>query len=230
MNTQHNTLEGLEEFDQTDIIVPRRTLVQPMTKLSTLGIKAAPGAFIDKTSKKVYSDPFPIVVLTLKKNRALSHPFESKEKGYRCWSSDGRTPDADVENPISTSCLGCPEAGKDLQYNLLCLDVNETLENGVPSVFWFTARKSSRYRAQDLINNFVSTRTSPRARVVTMEGIQPANMRQGNYYVASFRDVTVLPEKLQPYVDAAVALYASAAEQAPADEDIAPVDDNSTPF
>jgi hypothetical protein len=230
MNTQHQAIEGLEEFDQTDIIVPRRTLVQPMTKLQPLGIKAAPGAFIDKTSKKVYGEPFEIVVLTLKKNRALSHPYGAAEKGYRCWSSDGKTPDGDVENPVSSSCAGCPEANKDLQYNLLCMDVKETLENGVPSVFWFTARKSSRFRAQDLINNFVSTRTSPRARIVTMEGIQPANMRQGNYYVANFRDVTMMTDQVQPYVEAAVALYATAVENAPADDEIAQVSDDSTPF
>jgi hypothetical protein len=42
------------------------------------------------------------------------------DKGYKegekvspaCWSSDSETPDADVKNPVATSCLSCPNSAK----------------------------------------------------------------------------------------------------------------------
>jgi hypothetical protein len=223
------TTAGLEDFDQDDMVVPRRVLVQPTTKTKELGIsKAMPGSFLDKASKTLYNEPLEIVILAIKKDRALSHDFGSGEQGYRCWSKDGKSPDADVENPLTPTglCKDCDYKDKDLQYNLLCMDVKETKDAGVPQVFWFTARKSSSFPVKQLTTAWINRRKAPKEYVVTMEGVQ-SNSKKGNFYVVNFRDVTVLPDSLVDDVEAAYSLYASRDAGAVSDEDTA---ESVTPF
>lgn len=203
-------LESLANEDPANLIISRRVMVQPTSKLKDLGIKASPGQFIDKHAKVVF-DSMDVVVLKSTKSRVLLPPFGSKEGNKpRCWSEDGIRPSTRVETPLSPTefCKDCEHKGEDEQYNLLCYDVQLSQQNGYPNVFWFSAKKSSLGIVRSWLDSFRRQGKRPVDFKVTMLGEQ-GKSDKGNFFVVKFDDLQEIPSNIKNDVALAWHTYAA---------------------
>ena len=210
-------MESLAQEDPLSLKIPRRQMVQPSTKLKDLGIKAAPGNFVDKDNKAVFAS-MDVVVLRSTKSRLLMPPFGSKDNKPRCYSEDGLRPSSRVEHPLSPTglCRDCEFAKEDDQTNLLCLDVKLTEETGQPHVFWFTAKKSSLNITRQFLDSFRKRGKRPVDHIVTMTA-EPGKSDKGNFVVVVFGDERPVPEDFKRQVATAWHMYS---QHASSDEEL----------
>lgn len=129
-NASITSIPGFEEFDRSDVTLPRRKIVQGTTR----GVDATlAGQFYDtvgETSKKVLR----AVPLRYSHTRAMFTEGDFTDKSLICASRDGRVPRSDIATPASQVCDGCPYAqwGADgakpacsAGYTFLMLDAEE---------------------------------------------------------------------------------------------------------
>jgi hypothetical protein len=88
---------GLEDVDQEDLVIPRFSIVQPMSEEGT------PGHFRDNIGGAESEDLVGLVPLKWRKGRVY---FD--DDGLRCASDDRITPADRIEEPVADRCAGCP--------------------------------------------------------------------------------------------------------------------------
>jgi len=214
---------GMEELDSKDYIVPRRKLMQGTSKVEGM-VDIMPGTFVDVSAKRTVGKSMQVIVLLIKVGRTLYWERASGKEGRRCWSHDGKTPSAQVEFPVSSSCGNCEEAWKDKTFSLLCLDVKETLEIGSPVMFWMTASKTSRRPTQEFLSAVASRQKHLFATRTTIASVRQESDRGEPYFTLGFSDMAFLnpndekDEELYVLAKAAFLRMQSAATSAP-DED-----------
>lgn len=199
-------MRGLEGLGADDFVVPRRSLVQNTSRVDDID-GAAPGMFVDETTRTLVGKSMRVAVLKVRKNRALFWDRESGQKGLRCWSRDAITPDGNVANPVAAVCKDCTEQWRDLAYDFLCYDVEESAKVGVPVVFWLKAKGASLKPARTYLSTLLSRKSKAYDFTATITGPRAVS-KQGSYFVLNFSDVQVTDEALQPLLDEAYNVYA----------------------
>jgi hypothetical protein len=205
MSTELPVNAGLEGFDQEDLIVGRRTMVQNTSKTGD------PGTFYDETNKQTVRnrDKMRVVILAIRKERTLFYPMGGEKKGRQCWSDDAKTPSPDVPNPVASSCAACPNNKKDLQYNLLCLDMDDMEEYGAPTPFMIRAKGTSLFPVRTFVSSLTSRRKRPLDYIVTMVAKKDSNQK-GRFIVMSLENLDPVSEDLRPVIEEAYKTYVNA--------------------
>lgn len=227
---------GLEGLGAEDFVIPRRSLVQNTSRVDDIE-DALPGMFIDETTRTIVGKSMKVAVLRVRKSRALFHDKDSGLKGLRCWSRDTTTPDAAVEQPVSSACKGCQYEWRDLQYDFLCYDVAESTKIGAPVVFWLRAKGASMKPARTYISALLSRKSRAYDYLVTVTGPKAVSKR-GSYFVLNFSDIEVANDDLKEALEDAYATYAiDHTQEAETDhgmglvtDDILDPDDSAVPF
>jgi hypothetical protein len=226
-------MKGLEDFNSTDdFVIPRRSLVQNTSRVDDID-EALPGTFIDETTRTVVGKTMHAALLKVKKNRALFYGMDSGKKGLQCWSPDANIPSPTSPEKQAETCAACPHSKKDLQYDMLCYDIDESETLGAPVVFWLRAKGTSLFPAKTLISMLLQRRKRAFDFTFKITGAK-ASGKKGSYFVLGFSDVTMVSDDILPQLESAYEVYAQDVEQplpAMADEPEAQTETNGeTPF
>lgn len=216
---------GMEEFDATDLIIPRRQYVQPTSNIKGMP-NALPGTFIDIDSKQQLAAEMEIVILEINKTRVLFWDQKRDNKvGLRCKSNDAIVPvilrdkDDNPIRPVADMCEDCEFKDDDLVYELLCLDAKMTRETGDPVLFWMGAKGTSRKTVQQYVSMMRQLKKALAS--YTIKVTCPRTPGR-SYVILNFSDYAVVGDDLKPIVYQAYQTYAGgkakAASETAADE------------
>lgn len=171
-------LDGLEDIDQSDLMLPRVRVIQPTSKLD-----GPAGSFHNSLSGE--SKPqIHAVLLRVTKSRVCWDPSDLAAPPL-CASDDARTPRAANLGTYSADCASCPMAqwGKDgeppqcrLTYNFLAADLDD---EGTP--FILSLAGASVKNARKIVSVFVLKRKKLFSRPVKIESVEVKNDR-GRYF------------------------------------------------
>lgn len=129
-NAPITSIPGFEEFDRSDVTLPRRKIVQGTTRNVDATLAGQFYDTVGETAKKVLH----AVPLRYSHTRAMFTDGDFTDKSLICASRDGRVPRSDIAQPANTVCEGCPYAqwGQDgakpacaAGYTFLMLDADE---------------------------------------------------------------------------------------------------------
>lgn len=98
--------KGLEEVDRTDMVIPRFSIVQPMSD----GSETSMGMIRDAISGEDFEGLEGVVLLKVRKGRIYFAKDDDDAEGLICASDDRVFPAKRIESPVSTSCAGCPSS------------------------------------------------------------------------------------------------------------------------
>lgn len=220
---------GLEGLGSEDFVIPRRSLVQNTSRVDDID-GAMPGMFVDETTRTLVGKQMHIAVLRVRKSRALFHPKDTGLKGIKCWSRDAITPDSSVATPVSATCKACPEQWRDLQYDLLCYDVDESETINAPVVFWLRAKGTSMKPTRTYLSTLLTRKSRAFDYTVTLTGPRAVS-KHGSYFVLNFAGVTVANDLLKAKLEQAYQLYAvQSADEAELIAEEVDVDADPVPF
>jgi hypothetical protein len=169
-------IEGLESLDKGDVILPRKTILQPTSKKSD-----QPGYFYDNlTSQAVQA--IDCVILNITHTRSLWSGDPADERP-ECASMDGVT---GSRHGACSSCEFNPKNNPSLWekgmkrcgpgYLILAVD------RATDSMFIFSALKTSAKPVKPLITSFIQKRKPPFAFVTRLETMRQQN-DLGKFYV-----------------------------------------------
>lgn len=206
---------GLEGFGGTDMVVPTYKLFQA-TSSDVPGIdkELAVGDYFDAAGKFNRKKGFKAVLLAATKKRML-YWDEKKDgvgkKGRRCWSDDGVVPASNVQYPVNTRCNMCEYRNQDEEFHMTLLDVEQSLENGTPSVFKYVAKGTSLFPTRTLISALVKSQKPARDFVFVLGSERKANKQgKGNFAIATYTSVMPIDsegELLSALAEEAYQLY-----------------------
>ena len=184
--TDTEPVEGLEDFDPSDLIIPRLKLVQPSSAEGT------PGALLSNLSGEEY-DSLRFVPLSIRKGRVL---WEEGNDMPICRSSDALRPDEGIESPQNSVCaerrkgrtVDVCSMGKwgdgpppcKLNYTILGLDIDHDEQP-----FMITLSGTSIKPTKKLISTFTLRRKSIYSMSVVLS-TQKGRSKHGSFYVVSF--------------------------------------------
>lgn len=230
MSDSYNSRAGLDDWDQSDFVVPRVSIIQPTSSKHSEGA----GEFYDESDKIRLGKSLDVVLLKVTKSRALFWPMDSERKGVQCRSADAKFPDADITSPCATECKGCKNEQKDLQFDLLFLDTKRSKEFGQPVVFMLRAKGASLRPTRAYITGIIQRNKHIFDFGVTLKLMKNPPGTKGSYFFLQYEGVTSLQSsdtEMHTMAEEAFALYADTdaviedAEQAQAE-----VDPNEIPF
>jgi hypothetical protein len=226
---------GYEDFDSSDLIIPRVKIIQPTSR------KGTAGKFSMNLTEEEF-DEMSIVVIKAARSRVLWPPVDSDLEEPLCKSSDFLNPDASVQAPMSTVCAEYVMKG-DLKvletvctkakwisderpdcnqvYNLLCL----TGEN-VP--FWISMAGASIGPVKRFISAIALQRKKLwrfETKISTEERTKPSR-----HFVVRFGTPRHLDEDRLPAIMELVIALKNQSTQVFRDNEAAPVGDNGVPF
>jgi hypothetical protein len=229
-----HTITGLEDFGRDDIVITRRAMVQPTSrdKKDEHGEDIVPGMFYDESTKQVIGKSMSVVVLKIQKSRALFWPMDDKEhRGLRCWSSDSKFPAGRVEDPVSAECANCEFKSKDIQYDMLCMSVDESRELSSPVVFWLRSKGSSNFPTCTFISAMVQRKKALRDFSVVISTTKPPS-KKGSFFVYQFSNIRPVEDdqELADLVSEAFQLYIDTPVEAEDTVDVETTDADGIPF
>jgi len=175
-------IEGMEEVERGDYILPRRRLVQFMSKLD-----AEPGTFHDNLTGEAKAQ-IRAVILRMSKSRVMWS--DDLTAPPLCASDDALVKRDDfADNECGPVCSECPHAewnGNEpppcrLVYNFLCVDVDD---GDVP--FVLSCASTAVRPAKRLISSFVLRRSPFYSREVIISS-ELVNDDRGKWYVPVFK-------------------------------------------
>ena len=184
-------IDGLEDIDREDIIIPRLRIVQPTSREATNGVPA--GSFVSNLDGSAF-EQCRIVPLSWKKGRIL---FNEGDEKPSCRSNDGLMPSDRIASPVSECCAKringslktvCPSAqwlddappacAQTYQLCALNLDLSE-------SPFLVGFKGTSIRPVKTLISFFVQRKMPPYSYSCQMSLRKETN-RRGTFFVAEF--------------------------------------------
>jgi hypothetical protein len=226
---------GYEDFDSSDLIIPRVKIIQPTSR------KGTAGKFSMNLTEEEF-DQMTISVIKASRSRVLWPPVDSDIEEPLCKSSDFLMPDASVQAPLSSACAEYVMRG-DLKvletvctkakwinnerpacnqvYNLLCL----TSEN-VP--FWIALSGSS----IGPVKRFISAVALQRKKLWQFESVIATEERSkpSRHYVIRFGTPRQLSGERLRMVGELVIQLKNQSAQVIRDVDAMPSDVGSEPF
>lgn len=223
MTTANTQATGIEGFDGADLVIPTRAIFQNTTSVEGIESRDALGYFYDRQHLTVHGGKMKVVVLSAKKLRNLfwdkNNPQTNPQglRGKRCYSLDGKTPAADVQNPVSATCAGCEFEQRDSEYHLLCYDVDGSKQEGYPVVFYYIAKGKSAFPTRQYVGGILQRKRNIRDFLVNLESLQDKNGK-GNYYKVQFTGVQAVPDDLKDEIETAYQMYAGGGATVDSDE------------
>lgn len=203
-------MQGLEDFGTSDFVIPRRSLVQNTSRVDDIE-DAHPGVFIDETTRTVVGKTMHAALLKVKKNRALFYPIESGKKGLKCWSADAVVPHPTAVEKQADTCESCQFSKKDMQYDMLFYDIDESERLGAPVVFWLRAKGTSLFPARTFISTLLQRKKRAFDLTVKISAAKSTG-KNGSYFVMNFADLSMASDELLPQLEAAYEVYAQDAD------------------
>lgn len=187
---------GYEGIDRTDLIIPRIKIVQPTSQNGT------PGKFISNLTGEEY-DELKVVFLKATKGRVYWESLDL-EADPICRSSDGYSPDPNLEEPVDSICGKregnrfvpvCPKAlwTEDPPeckgtYNLLAIDQS----SGMP--FWISLHGLQISPTKRFISGMILKKRNLFDARVTLR-LTEVKAPKGKCFVISFEDIEELSDK-----------------------------------
>lgn len=201
-------LEGLA--GDVALIVSRRELIQPSTKLKDLGLRQGDNHFVDRQAKVLFG-PTEVVILKTWRSRLLMPAYGQDGNKPRCFSEDAIRPSNRVQNPMSSTglCKDCQFKDQDEKINLLCYDVKLSENNGKPEVFSVSLKPSS----MGIVSRWLLGLQRQKKRVpdviVTIGGT-PGRSEKANINVLEFTNERPVPQELKDEIGLAYHMYVGA--------------------
>jgi len=226
---------GYEDFDQSDLIIPRIKLVQPTSRTGT------PGKFIMNLTDEEFSE-MDIVVIKATRSRIWWSEDLSMEDPL-CKSNDFMSPDSSIDEPPSLKCAEYMDRNGARSLNVICekakwLDNNRPDCNQVFNIlclssenmpFWMSLSGSSIAPIKRFISVIALQRKKLwqfQAKMTAAEIIKP-----NRHYVVKFSKVVGLGEDRLPTVTELVtALHGQSIQTTQASDTAATDSGDAAPF
>lgn len=231
--------EGVVGFTAGDMVIPEFVMVQNTTReVSGLvdaktgaAAEQLPGLIVDKKNKESYGKKLDVVLLQVTKKRTLWYDKKKEpgKQGKKCFSSDGIRPSANAAEPQSKLCEDCEYSFKDIEYHMLMLDVERSLETGSPVLFRFMSKGTSNGPTRSLVSSLLKRKDKNIRDFRLVFGSAKDSNAKGNFVIASYTNVTpVEDELLQSLVEQAYLTYCD--KSGGATEDVEETQEDEVPF
>jgi len=220
-------LEGFEQFDRGDLVMPRLRLVQATSRDIPDKNKRL-GQWWDAVNEEAYPT-LDAVILRYSRTRAYFDGNTFDKSALLCRSSDGRVPDLAFAGKFADLCEHCPNAqwgssGKPpvckLGYTFLAINAATDMP------FIMTWSGTAVKRAKQLITAMLAKRRPAYAILVHLSSRYVDDQR-GSWYIPAFSLELLDNEKAEHYRQAYLA-YANV--ELEADEDVLVTDTEEVPF
>lgn len=208
---------GLEDYDGSEFRLPRYSIAQTSLQMTEWGARG--GQFHNSITGE-NKDELDVIVLAIKQSQWYGPDFEEatklKASGQEvkpyCKSSNGKTPDADIEKPQATVCKLCPHfKGQRLADGSFeppaCTRIRKVLfaeDDG--GIAMLTVRKSSASEVDNFVQPFFLRKMAPSAVRTKITTIAKKDSRN-QWYVPQLKANFLAP--VTPEEQAALAELAS---------------------
>jgi hypothetical protein len=221
------SVEGLEGFSGTDMVIPELVMIQNTTgEISGLidektgaAVEQLPGLFVDKKARVSYGKKLEVVLLQASKRRKLWYDKKKDQKtGVKCYSLDGISPADNAAEKQADTCAECQHSQRDIEFHMLFLDVERSLEASAPVLFRFVSKSTANTPVRNMVSAIVKRKQATREFQVTMATMKDSN-NKGNFVNLTFGSLLPVKEnpKLEAIVEEAYLTYVESAS--PANDD-----------